>query len=472
MRKLYPKYKKAQRSSFGDIPEHWKEKRFGFLFHFTKGLGITKENLLDEGIPCISYGEIHSRYGFEVSPEKHPLKCVSEEYIQTSPNSLLKYGDFIFADTSEDIEGSGNFTYYNSKEIAFAGYHTILNKPKEPNHNSRFLAYMFDSRPFRTQIQQEVTGTKVFSITKSILKDTMVLLPPPEEQNVIVNYLDKRVSKIDELISKKNEFIERLKEKRTALISQVVTKGLPPEEAKRYDHPKNPKMKPSGIDWLGDIPIHWNNKKFKYLVEFLTCGLASTPEYVDEENGIPFLSAQNVRNGRMDLSKYNFISKELHEKLTRKRKPQKNDLLQVRVGATIGDACVVDIDMEFSVYVSVTHLRLKNDYDPKYFSYLLNSRYFKEQALGGTLKGGGVGNLNVKDLENFIVPLPPLPEQVLLRKYLDFENNKIEALITNVENAIATLKEYRSAIITAAVTGKIDVRDSKKVSGSNNVTNK
>jgi len=93
----------------GEIPAHWEVKRFNTLFSFGRGLAITKANLEDDGIPCVSYGEIHSRYSFEVNPVIHHLRCVNENYLNMSPGSLLKYGDFVFADTSEDIEGSGNF---------------------------------------------------------------------------------------------------------------------------------------------------------------------------------------------------------------------------------------------------------------------------------------------------------------------------------------------------------------------------
>src|SRR5690606_13119496 len=136
---------------------------------FNKGLTITKENLQDEGIPCVSYGEVHSKYGFEVDPDRHSLKCVDASYLKANQASLLKRGDFIFADTAEDIEGSGNFTCYNSDRRAFAGYHTLIAKPKVPM-NYRFMAYVFDSAAFRVQVQTEVKGVKVFSISQGVLK--------------------------------------------------------------------------------------------------------------------------------------------------------------------------------------------------------------------------------------------------------------------------------------------------------------
>lgn len=209
-------------STLGEIPLHWEIIKNKFIFDFSKGLTITKENLVDEGIPCVSYGEVHSKFGFEVDPSKHQLKCVPEAYIESDENSLLKYGDFIFADTSEDVKGSGNFTYLNSDIPTFAGYHTIIAKMSKLN-NPRFLAYILDTEEHRNQIRMLIKGVKVFSITQAILKNTFVWLPPIEEQNQIVDYLDQEVEKYQQIGQRYELTIKKLKEYRSTLITQVVT---------------------------------------------------------------------------------------------------------------------------------------------------------------------------------------------------------------------------------------------------------
>lgn len=206
----------------GEIPSHWEVRRFRHLFSFRKGLAITKENLQDTGIPCVNYGEVHSKFGFSVNPEFDELKCVSEDYLKNNQKSLINYGDFVFADTSEDIEGSGNFTYLNSNKITFAGYHTIICTSKKNNH-SRFLAYVFDSLAFRSQIRQKVKGVKVFSITQNVLKDNFVWLPPKDEQTAIADFLDKKTAKIDTAISQYQAEIDKLKEYQQSLVGEVVT---------------------------------------------------------------------------------------------------------------------------------------------------------------------------------------------------------------------------------------------------------
>ena len=125
----YPDYLTSDVDWVEELPSHWEQSKLRYMFSFGKGLTITKENLQDEGVPCVNYGEVHSKYGFEVNPKTHTLKYVNEGYLKAAPAALLKKGDIVFADTSEDIEGSGNFTYLNSEERAFAGYHTIIARP-------------------------------------------------------------------------------------------------------------------------------------------------------------------------------------------------------------------------------------------------------------------------------------------------------------------------------------------------------
>ena len=206
----------------GEIPEHWEAIKFRYKFDTTKGLTITKSNLQDEGIPCVNYGEIHSKYGFEVNPEVHNLKYVSEEYIETNKGSLLSKGDFVFADTSEDIEGAGNFTHLNSNVPTFAGYHTIIARLIDDSDYS-FVAYFLDSTTYRTQIQNLVKGVKVYSITNKILKDTILFFPPEDEQKAIAQFIDEKVNKIFASREKLEQSIKKLKEYRQSIISEAVT---------------------------------------------------------------------------------------------------------------------------------------------------------------------------------------------------------------------------------------------------------
>ena len=206
----------------GDIPKDWEVKKFKYIFSLNKGLSITKVDLKEEGIPCVNYGEIHSRYRFELKPSIHKLKYVDELYLKYNTTSLLSYGDFIFCDTSEDIDGCGNFTCLNENSSIFAGYHTIIAKALK-QINFRYMSYLFDSNSWRIQIRTRVSGVKVFSITQTILKETNIIMPYLLEQENIVKYLDVKCNEINSSICKIKLQIEKLKEAKQSLISEAVT---------------------------------------------------------------------------------------------------------------------------------------------------------------------------------------------------------------------------------------------------------
>ena len=220
----------------------------------------------------------------------------------------------------------------------------------------------------------------------------------------------------------------------------------------------------SGLEWLGSIPSHWEVWKLNHFAPIITCGVAATPEYKNE--GIPFLSAQNVKKKKVDLTKgYKFISQEKHNELTRNRKPQKGDILLSRVG-TIGEGCIIDVDFEFSIFVSLTHLRLiQLVCVNEFFIYLTESSYVKALHGAVTLVGGGVGNLNVNDLREYLLPIPQLSEQQSIVNFLDHETAKIETLIAKQEKLIELLKEKRQAVISHAVTKGLNPDVAMKDSG-------
>lgn len=197
---------------------------FKAIFDLGKGLSITKDNLGLTGVKCINYGEIHGDFKFSFYSSDNRLKKLEKiTGVTISTYANLEYGNFIFADTSEDIDGCGNFTYLeDSIEKVFAGYHTIVGKLKLPL-NCRYLAYYFESEKWRKQVRQKVKGVKVFSITQAILKSTKIQLPNHTIQNNIVNVLDNYMNennKLNNCIDKKINNLIKLKQ---SLISEVVT---------------------------------------------------------------------------------------------------------------------------------------------------------------------------------------------------------------------------------------------------------
>lgn len=192
-----------------------------YIFDFGKGLNVTKDDLSENGIKCISYGEIHGENRFSFSSDDKNLKSLGS-HVKLNTFANLNQGDFVFCDTSEDLEGSGNFSYKKDSGIVYASYHTIVAKPKV-NFNSEYIAYFFESDLWRAQIRANVKGIKVYSITQFILKDSYIILPDIYTQKKIVKNLNHFNGKKINLVNNISAAIKNLESLKQSLISDVVT---------------------------------------------------------------------------------------------------------------------------------------------------------------------------------------------------------------------------------------------------------
>ena len=448
----YEQYKESGVEWLEEIPSHWELSKLRYMFSFGRGLTITKADLLDTGVPCVSYGEVHSKYGFEVDPKKHYLKCVDEGYLQSSPYALLTKGDLVFADTSEDIEGSGNFTQLITDDLVFAGYHTVIARPFD-RQCSRFYAYLMDSKEIRTQIRHMVKGVKVFSITQSILKGVEIWLPSLDERETIANFLDHETAQIDTLIDKQQTLIQLLKEKRQAVISHAVTKGLNPDAP----------MKDSGVEWLGEVPEHWVVSPLKL--------------YIDTRKGVAFKSADFT-----DLGVRVVKASDIKEKTIRqsdvflpvyfsetypKAILSEGDIVISTVGSTpdvknsaVGQIGMVPVELDGSLLNqnTVVFTPRNNMLENLFLFYLIQTDVYRDHL---DLNAHGTANqasLNVSDMLNFTFARPSFKEQSEISEHIIEVNSSFDALERNCLTAIQLMQERRTALISAAVTGKIDVR--------------
>ncbi len=446
----YHTYKDSGIEWLGDIPEHWEVVRLKNVFSLGTGLSITKKNLQDEGVPCVNYGEIHSKYGFEVNPKVDPLKYVDKQYLKTSRKSLIKKGEFIIADTSEDIEGSGNFTYLNSDQNVFAGYHTIAAKPKS-QINSRFVAYLFDSLGFRSQIQSNVAGIKVFSIPQGLLKRLLLFFPTNEEQKAIAQYLDTKTQAIDKKVSLLEKKIDYYTELRKSIINDAVTKGLD----------KNVELKESEIEI--DVPIDWTRHRLKDIGN-LYSGLSgkSGDDFRQDEHEynkgfIPFTNIAN--NTYIAEGNLGAVVIKPNESQNQVRKGDVFFLMSSEGYEDIGKSSVLDIDLGETYLNSFCKgYRFKSDkYNPHFLNYLLLSDSYRDLLI---IEGKGFTRVNLKmeKVNDFIIYIPPTKaEQSQIAQYLDNKTSTIDAIVTNIGKQIDHLKELRKTLINDVVTGKIKV---------------
>ncbi len=433
----YPEYKDSEIDWVEKLPSHWELSKLRYMFSFGKGLTITKENLSDEGIPCVNYGEVHSKFGFEVNPEIHPLKCVNDSYIKSSPRALLVKGDIVFADTSEDIEGSGNFTQLTSDEKVFAGYHTIIARPND-RQCSRFYAYLLDSLEFRTQVRHAVKGVKVFSVTQAILRGINIWLPSLEERKKIANFLDRETAKIDTSIEKQQQLIKLLKEKRKAAISKAVTQGVNTQV----------ETKDSGIDWLGKIPAHWDIRRAKFLFE-------EQNRAVREVDGIVtvFRDGQVCLRSRRRYSGFTMAVLEHGYQGIRK-----GDLVIHSMDAFAGAIGTSEDDGRATpeyVVVKPYNSKMNSEYYADILRLMAERDYIfvlcpsvRERA----------PRFRFSKFQQVLLPVPPTDEQDEIKSYLEDMLGRYVGLIKKAEVQIKLLQERRAALISAAVTGKIDVR--------------
>ena len=206
----------------GEIPEHWEINKFRNLFKTRTGITFTKAQLEEEGEPVISYGQIHSKENWGASVNPVLIRHIPASLTKGKESALAFKGDFLFADTSEDFEGCGNCVCIDTPEPIYAGYHTILAKRDNDEHE-QYLAYLFASSNWRGQLRSMVNGVKVYSVTQSLLKAVIVLLPPKSEQIEIAEYITKRVVLIDAAIKRHTDRIKLLQERKQIIINDVVT---------------------------------------------------------------------------------------------------------------------------------------------------------------------------------------------------------------------------------------------------------
>lgn len=269
-------------------------------------------------------------------------------------------------------------------------------------------------------------------------------LPPLPEQQAIATYLDKATAKIDALIAEQEKLCTLLAEKRKALISHVVTKGLDPKA----------KLKPSGISWLGDIPEHWDMKALSLLCNQI--GDIDHKMPVSEEYGIPYISASDFTENGIDFENSKKITRDCFNELSKKIKPEKGDLIFARY-ASMGLVRLVTVSFDFLVSYSCAILKPKNETtDSKYLFYYLVSEVLKHQ-IQFYANTNTQSNIGTDSIRRFKILSPPLPEQQAIAAYLDKATAKLDALAAKAEEGIALLKERRSALISEVVTGKVRV---------------
>ncbi|HAT8005972.1 TPA: restriction endonuclease subunit S [Citrobacter koseri] len=430
--KTYPEYKDSGVEWLGEVPNHWKTVSISRLFSRIKRTGYTEKELLsvyrDYGvIPKSSRDDNNNKPSEDLSP-----------YQLVEPNDLVmnKMKAWQGSIAISEYEGIVSPAYFVYKP------NNILFELAHP----RYVHYLLRNPIYVTQYLSRSKGIRVnqWDLDPDEFRNIELLLPDKTEQEKIYSFLDHETAKIDNLIEKQQQLIELLKEKCQTVISHAVTKGLNPDVP----------MKDSGVEWLGEIPTHWEMKRLAYLGSARN-GLTYSPENItDQESGVLVLRSSNIQNSSLCFDDNVYVDSIIPEQFLVKE----NDLLICsRNGSRnlIGKNALISKDAEgmaFGAFMAIFRSPLNT-----YIFWVLNSPLFDYQS--GSFLTSTINQLTIGNLNSMEIPVPTLKEQKEIAQYLSRKNDDFIALINKVKDSITLLQERRTALISAAVTGKIDVRD-------------
>ena len=344
----YPEYKASgaclpssgssrdrQMEWLGEVPRHWEVKRLKQVCHVFPSNVDKKSHDGETPVKLCNYTDVYYNDTITADMEFMAATASTEQIAKFT----LRAGDTIITKDSETADDIAIGAYVPADlPGVICGYHLSMIRPKVGTHGA-FVKQLFDSTYVKSCVEVRANGLTRVGLGQYQIDNLELPFPPVKEQQTIAAFLDRETGKIDTLIAEQRRLVELLAEKRQAVISHAVTKGLNP----------NTTMKNSGIAWLGKVPEHWEVRAIKHIVSTpVTDGPHETPNFPDE--GIPFISAEAVSSGKIDFSKIRgFISEVDHLRYSEKYRPQKGDIYMVKSGATTGITAIVETDIEVSI---------------------------------------------------------------------------------------------------------------------------
>ena len=470
----YPEYKTSGVEWLGDVPGHWEVKPI-------KAVSTCNDAVLEESTSPdyeIEYIEISG---------VNAIRGISETTVIPFGNAPSRArrrvtdGDVLVSTVRTYLRAIAPVTNPPTNMIASTGFAVIRPRHIEPS----FLGFMFQAEFLIAEIIARSVGVSYPAINASDLMRLDMPIPTREEQQTIAAFLDLETGKIDALIAEQRRLVELLAEKRQAVISHAVTKGLGTRHSRAGGNPAiqtNPRsgqnrcpapqefsnqldsrlrgndgvvMKDSGIAWLGEVPEHWEVKRLKHISPFITVGVVVNPSTFVSDEGFPFIYGGDIREGVIDWVNSRRIDAESSE-ANSKTRLKAGDLLTVRVGAP-GITAVVPLECDGGNCASVMLVR-QGAFNSHWLCYAMNTRIVRFQV-EVVQYGAAQEQFNISHAVNFWTPTPSRDEQDEIVAYLDSETAKFDTLTAEANRAIELLQERRSALISAAVTGKIDVRE-------------
>lgn len=442
----YPGYKSSGVEWLGDVPEHWCVRRLKY-FASINDEALAETTAPDFGLSYVDISGVDPVMGIVATED-----LVFED-APSRARRIVRDGDTIVSTVRTYLRAIAPIRKPQISLIVSTGFAVVRPRSVEPE----FMSYALRENGFVETVVARSLGVSYPAVNSSEIATIPVPLPSPDEQHAIADFLDSETAKIDTLVAKKHALIERLREKRMALISRTVTRGLPPDAASAAGLDPSPRMKHSGVDWLGDVPEHWDLKPLRYLVRFQG---GATPDKGNDEywdGDIPWVSPKDMKRSRI-------VDAEDHISFDGL---QSSPLAMVPAGAVLIVVRGMILAHSFPVAIAEDALTINQDMkalncgkrvDPEFLFWVL-SGLSRTLVLLADESAHGTKKLETGVLAKLQIATPSLDEQRKIAEFLERETAGIDRMVTTVETAIERLQEYREALITAAVTGKIDLRE-------------
>ncbi len=419
----YERYKDSGIPWLGEVPEHWDVKRLKFLGDIILGLTYSPENITNEDNGTLVLRSSNIQNGKLVFEDNVFVNSdIPQKMITTEQDILI-----CSRNGSRSLIGKCALIEKYGLNQTFGAFMTVYRTPYR-----KFVYYALNSEIFKSQLGLFLTST-INQLTTQVLGNFNIAFPPRDEQTAIANYLDTKLGEIDVLIDKQQTLLEKLAEQRTAVITHAVTKGLNPAAP----------MKKSGVEWLEDVPAHWDIERLKFIA---SVNKGKMPKELISENFDDFPTYLNMDYLRNGIATHFVVDRTVPV-------IDENEILLLWDGANAGEF----IKSKKGVISSTIALIKFQDRIYKNFAWY--ACLVIERILRSSTIGMGIPHVNGEELKNSPIVLPPPEEQTAIAEYLDQETAKIDRLCETVNQTIGRLKEYRTALITQAVTGKIKVTD-------------
>lgn len=435
----FPRYEEYRDSGvewLGEVPAHWELPPLYLRYEALLGKMLDEKRIVGKH-PLPYLRNIDVQWDCVNVDDLPMMDIAPEEYDRFT----VRLGDLLVCEGGE----IGRAAIWEG-ELAECAFQKAIHRlrPIAAGEVVRFLYYCF---AFAAANKVFIAGSNPNTIphlTSEKLRRYRFPRPPENEQRQIAEFLDREVGKLDALIAEQRRLIDLLTEKRQAIISHAVTKGLEPRAS----------MKPSGFEWIGEIPVHWTLQRLKHLTPQVTVGIVVEPSRLYVEDGVPALRSLNVRPGAIDVDNLVFISAESNDRQS-KSKVYAGDLVVVRSGQP-GTTAIVPPELDGCNCIDLIIIRKPAVCSEWFLCWYLGANSAVAQIASGS--GGAIQqHFNIGTAVNLIVPVPPLEEQVEIAAFLTEQIAELDEMSREAERLVVLLQERRAAMISAAVTGKFDV---------------